>query len=413
MKYLKIFSALKERFRSSAGRKIVVSKFVNFLVIATAVGVIVLGMNIWRDRTAYTSANEAIVNGKVSIISPEIDGTLIKFNLSAGDRVRVGQVLFEIKDSKVPSSNLTKLEGSLGEIEVHTQGKNAELKQARQLLKQYESDTKRQQALEIARAERELAQAKKELDAAKSRENLAQTEYDRTRELVEAGAQQMRSLDVAESDLQIKRSERQGAEDKVGNMEAALLAAKSGLTLDKTRSQYDPILRWQEQLIAVADLEREVISLTKKKSALEAELSTSKKDFLVLSVSVQRSNFNGVIWKAIAREGQIIQKGQTIVELIDCDKRWIDAQVEETAAREIKPGQLAEMDLYGSTTVLKGKVVGVRGGLGRLTLGEQPALPTASNLPRQAQVKIELPPGAPKDGDYCYIGFTGIAKIKR
>jgi hypothetical protein len=55
----------------------------------------------------------------------------------------------------------------------------------------------------------------------------------------------------------------------------------------------------------------------------------------------------------------------------------------------------------------------IRSGLGRLAAGEEVAVPTAPNLPRKAQVRIDLEPDTQNSsGRFCYVGYTGEVTFK-
>ena len=157
--------------------------------------------------------------------------------------------------------------------------------------------------------------------------------------------------------------------------------------------------------------------------ALRQSIDDAKSELIEANADVNRrrnaivkSPVSGVIWKLGAREGQLVRQEQSIGQMIDCSKRWVDVYVEEQSVEAIQIGMPAKIELYAaSTLVLNGKVSLIRSGLGRFNAGEDVAITIPQNLPRTAQVRVDLDKnsdlGAPNV--FCYIGYTGKVTLNK
>lgn len=114
-----------------------------------------------------------------------------------------------------------------------------------------------------------------------------------------------------------------------------------------------------------------------------------------------------------AQNGKLLEKGESVGQVLDCSRRWIDVFVDEQSLSELQPGTRATVELYGAplnsySQTLHGKISLVRSGVGRLTAGEEVAIPINANLARNTQVRVELDANTQKDNSkFCYVGYTG------
>ena len=109
-------------------------------------------------------------------------------------------------------------------------------------------------------------------------------------------------------------------------------------------------------------------------------------------------------------------------KIVDCDRRWVDAVVEESAMRTLKIGDSATVELYANQDAVsfQGKISLIRSGLGRVSSpGEDITGAVDLNLPRHTQVRIALDAidkeksvtdAAQKN--FCYVGYTGKVALQ-
>ena len=117
-----------------------------------------------------------------------------------------------------------------------------------------------------------------------------------------------------------------------------------------------------------------------------------------------RSPVDGVVWNTLLSQGASVSRTTSILTLLDCKDRWINAYVKEANLNRVQIGQKVTVSLVGIPRRLRGHVVYVRSGIGRTSeaTDQAPLLPI--NLYREAQVKVALDPDSPNDARRFCLG---------
>lgn len=102
----------------------------------------------------------------------------------------------------------------------------------------------------------------------------------------------------------------------------------------------------------------------------------------------------GHIAKRFVSPGDIIKSGRPLLQLVQLDKVWVEANFKETQLRSLRIGQPAKMvsDLYGDEVVYEGTVVGTGTGTGAAfsLLPAQNATGNWLKIVQRVPVRIEL-----------------------
>jgi multidrug resistance efflux pump len=162
--------------------------------------------------------------------------------------------------------------------------------------------------------------------------------------------------------------------------------------------------------LQIADQRKAIATLTENIKNAQAELVQAKRDMEQKEKIVVKVPTSGVLWHLSVQKGQFVQQGTRLGQLLDCNRRWVDVFIDEQAVRSVHPGTPATIKLYGfQSQVLQGRVSMIRSGIGRLTAGEDVAVPITPNMPRQSQVRVELDTTTPKGSPnhLCFVGYTG------
>lgn len=79
-----------------------------------------------------------------------------------------------------------------------------------------------------------------------------------------------------------------------------------------------------------------------------------------------RAPVSGLISRRVAQVGEVVNPGTRLMAIVPLDEVWVDANFKEKQLRNIKPGQRVWLtaDMYGSSLVYHGRVVGLSGGTG-------------------------------------------------
>jgi multidrug resistance efflux pump len=122
-----------------------------------------------------------------------------------------------------------------------------------------------------------------------------------------------------------------------------------------------------------------------------------------------------VVWAVPASPGSAVTEGQMVLDLVDCNHRFVAVELPEREFEQIKPNDPASVRLIGSTRWLVGTVRQVRGsaarGDDRLLAAHVPA-PTSGHI----TVEVALPdddPIATVGRGYCGIGRLAEVRFQR
>jgi multidrug resistance efflux pump len=200
-------------------------------------------------------------------------------------------------------------------------------------------------------------------------------------------------------------------------------AVKAGdplVELDPQTAQAELQRARAKALVARKDLARaRELAAERGVSARQLDLATAASESadaeerlaeLALDRCTLRSPFNGVVVQKVAYEGNRFDTGQTAVTVADLDHAWVAANVEETDAGSLKPGQEARIwiDEGGSLT---GRLLEVR----QATLSTFSLIPSENSsgnfvkLVQRIPLKIALDP---HPGRVLRVGQSVVVKIR-
>ena len=123
---------------------------------------------------------------------------------------------------------------------------------------------------------------------------------------------------------------------------------------------------------------------------------------------------NHVVWSVPASPGSVVAQGQTILDLADCDNRFVAVEVPEREFEVIKPGSPASVRLIGSDNWWQGTVLQVRGSAARADdrlLAAQVPVPTRGNNTVEVSLPREAWPAT--KNSYCNIGRLADVRFQR
>ena len=133
-------------------------------------------------------------------------------------------------------------------------------------------------------------------------------------------------------------------------------------TVDHARSQ---LLQVERELRHASDGQQREIKeadlLAKKARVREAEAQLQDLEFR-LGLTTLRSPVKGVVVKKNSHRGEFVQAGQPVFMVVDSSRYWVEANVDETEIRFVKPGNKATVKLDSYPGVqFDGQVVDVGG----------------------------------------------------
>jgi len=392
------------------------SLIANILIVVFSIGLITWAIRLVQSKYTSVASLDAVVNGVVIDIKTPQEGIIKSLKADTGSIIKKDVILLSVENDQVSNLQAKQISSRLSSQQSQLVSAEGQLDQLLSLTDLLQSDNQNQKRLEVSDYSDRNEQFESDLRGAIARAKLAELNYDRAIFLQKEGAYSQSVLDLAKVEFQARQSEVESLEARRQSILTNREAASIGLTLERTRSNSDPRIRLEEVQLQISNQQRTIIALRQSIDDAKSELIEANADVNRRRNAIVKSPVSGVIWKLGAREGQLVRQEQSIGQMIDCSKRWVDVYVEEQSVEAIQIGMPAKIELYAaSTLVLNGKVSLIRSGLGRFNAGEDVAITIPQNLPRTAQVRVDLDKnsdlGAPNV--FCYIGYTGKVTLNK
>ncbi len=155
----------------------------------------------------------------------------------------------------------------------------------------------------------------------------------------------LRRFKGAEKDGGASAQQIQNANDKISELKAAIAALRS------------------EKSVVEAQVKGVVID---QHPAVEKAKNLFRQAFLAYQRRNITAPLSGYVAKRRVQVGDTVKEGLPLMVIVPLDDLWIEANLLESQAQDIRPGQSAEIitDLYGSEIVYHGKVQGLQPGTG-------------------------------------------------
>jgi len=259
--------------------------------------------------TATTKPHSMVITGIVTtndvIVSAQIQGQLAQLLVKEGDTVQAGQLVAVIEPEELRADKA---------FYAHTeQGAAAQVQQAEAALQYQEKQTRDQiRQAEAALASTQAQQAEAEADLELDRINLERTEGLFKQSIVSA-----QSLDQARATYDAQKAHVESLRKQVDVQRAAVALARSNE--DQITVRRNELLSMRRQLAAAG--------------------SQESKAQVRLNYTEIRAPIPGFVASLPARQGEVVNIAQPILEIINPDDLWARVDVEETYIDRVHLGE--------------------------------------------------------------------------
>ncbi|CAM2187274.1 multidrug efflux pump membrane fusion protein EmrA [Paraburkholderia sacchari] len=276
-------------------------RMMTLLVLVIVIAAIAYGLYYFLVARFSESTDDAYVNGNVVQITPQVTGTVIAVNADDTQTVKSGDPLVQL-DPADSRIALQQAEANLGQT-------------VRQVRGLFADDSQYQAQVAVRQADLSRAQ-----DDLRRRMQVAQT-----------GA--------------VSQEEISHARDTVKSAQAALEAAQQQLAANRALTANTTIANHPNVMAAAAKV-RDAY-LANARNTLPAPVT-------------------GYVAKRSVQVGQRVSPGTPLMSVVPLNAVWVDANFKEVQLKHMRIGQPVEMtaDVYGSSVVYHGKVVGFSAGTG-------------------------------------------------
>lgn len=232
-------------------------------------------------------------------------------------------------------------------------------------------------ATNVAVSEASISEAKVVMD-------MAATDFERYKQLLTKDAVTRQQYDAARTDYEAKKA------------------------------RYETLLKQRSATSSIVDVNRQRISQSEAAINLaKALLETAE---LNLSYTVIIAPCDGYTSRKEIQVGQLVQPGQTLLDIVDSGDIWVTANYKETQLHNIKPGSVVDIKVDAVPGVtLKGRVISISTATGS-SLSLMPQDNSAGNFVKvrqRAPVRIEFSPdNNPKDMEALRAGMNVECSVR-
>ncbi|MGH7591947.1 MAG: HlyD family secretion protein [Gemmatimonadales bacterium] len=280
----------------------------NILLGAIAVLILLIW---WLTRTPKYLTLTGIVTTDDVIVSPMVSGQMGQFLVAEGDSVKRGELLGTIQPAE--------LRADQSYYQHSAEGFAAQAASGEATLKFQEQQAQAQ----IQQAEANLAATKAQQEEAQATLDNARRNWVRADTLARAGQLSPQDADQSHTTFVVSQARLDAANKQVAAAEAALTLAKAQA----------------DQVVATRNT---VLSARQQEAAATAQ--ATKAD-VRLGYTELRAPIDGFVDVRAARIGEVVNVGQPVITLIDPDDLWIRADVEESYADRVRPGDSLDVRL--------------------------------------------------------------------
>ncbi|XFA73473.1 HlyD family efflux transporter periplasmic adaptor subunit [Thermosynechococcaceae cyanobacterium Okahandja] len=385
-----------------------------FRIVRIGLGVTLIGLAVyllwWRQRNVVSRVG--YLNGTVINLYATISGTLILDPLRPGEALAAGTEIGIIRNDRNPQletdrQNLeTRLQVAL------TQQQALERKRASRqaLIQDLDRYQQSQRWLEIRYSQEAVQRSLGELRQAQEALAIARIEADRYSSLVESGAVARQLADEAVSRAQQAAKIVESRQAELRRHQTALQAARQGLQLDASRTFSFPQIRLIDLQLELVDIEVEQLEVASTIAELRREIANINQQLQLQRLAAITVPTSSVVWSVIHKTGSLgipLTAGDPILELLDCEDVWATALVSERDNARLRVGAPATVRLLdGSDRRITGYVRAIRGGPGKVEVGQNIAVPPPDLVRNELAVDVQLDTLPPELSaqNFCGVG---------
>jgi len=323
------------------------------------------------------TTDNAYVGGNVIQISPQTAGTVVAVNADDTDLVDAGSELVTLDDADARIA-LEAAEARLGEAVRSVRGLYAGTGQSRAVVAQRMADVERTRQ-EALSADAELRRVRDDLAR---KQALFDDKF------------------ISADGLQTARTALHAAQAASAAAHAAVREAESA------------VAQAREQKVG-ADVLVDNTSL-ERHPHVAAAAAQVRDAYLSLLRTHVRAPERGHVARRTVQVGERVSPGEVLMAVVPQDQMWVDANFKETELANVRIGQpvTLQADLWGSSVVYDGKVVGLSAGTGGAfaVLPPQNASGNWIKIVQRLPVRIALDP-AQLDAHPLRVGLSMRVKI--
>ena len=330
-----------------------------YYVLGGIVALLVVGIGGYAILThGHENTDDAQIESDVVPLAVRTGGLVVKVVVHENQMVKAGDVIMEL-DPADQAARVKQSEAELATAKAQAAAADAQVSVVEATARGGLQSAKAfltGSSFAVQSASAQISAARAGLERAKADMHKAELDLERTKALRAANAVSQERLDNAQVAFDSAAAQFQQATANLSASQVAQTQAESRVVEAQGRlGQSTPIEAQIASAHASADLAHASVQ------AADARLDLQHLVFSYLKVVAP---VDGMVSRLTAHEGQLLQIGQAVAELVP-SATYVVANFKETQVGKMKPGQEAEIDIDAfSGRALHGKVESLSGGTG-------------------------------------------------
>lgn len=349
---------------------------------------------IYRETRQITT--QAFINAPVVTVRAPIPGrTKLVTGLQVGRRIVKGEDLGTVvADTENPriselSSRIAELIAQRTAHQSEVDAIDAQLAHRRRELAGQTHRAGVQQVVDVQGARANLALAVADLERTSAVVNESKRRVDRSDALRAEGFISPAAFDNTRAEEAMARAAQRASREAVQRAEIALGGARQGLQIDGPRGLPYAVTRSQELAQSISDLAARKTQLEVQLVAASSEIAVMQQELAKQSQAGLTSPVQGAVWNIDANSGDAVTRQGAVLQLVNCEDRWVEAFFSEKDAARMAVGTRVKVrSYYDGNDEWDGVVTTVRYGTGRVTVGQYVVDPPPEVMRRQLPVRV-------------------------
>ena len=390
--------------------------FFNTRRVRVVLAILLIGLSIWgvAPYVAYRVSSSAFINAEMMRITAPIPGYLSSELPHKGEFINQASKLTLIKSYTVDRRQLVELESQQSAAKERATFDKKQLAEIATLDGELEKRTHAYREGMITRLGHEIAEAEAESSGCLKEVLHRRDIGTRMQGLVESGTtSQIRSAEAL-AVQEATATKCAVAAARADRLKAELVSLQNGVFLRDATNDVPYSQQQRERLfLRRQELETDADQQSERATQVSGEIAEERRRVENLGQYNLTLPADHVVWSVPASPGSVVTEGQTVLDLADCDHRFVAVELPEREFETIRPGDPASVRLIGSDDWRVGYVRQVRGSAARADdrlLAAQVPAPTNGSI----TVEVSLTEGGPADNSsYCDIGRLAEVRFQR
>lgn len=350
-----------------------------------------------RRNFSQIRSEQAFVNGEIIFVRASIPGELelksekIKLSNQLEKGTQIGTIKSTVENPRVSVLKIDKqqLKTRLQDVQQQISGVKQQIRNRTKLMNLFKQQTVTQRMLQLKYAAQQIKQLEAEIAREQARKKVALADAQRFASLAKEGVETFSRAENQIAQAQQASAVVKEAQSSIELAKLSLEATKAGLQIEGNRTLSYPETRVLELDVELIDLKQQERNLVKQIQSIQSQLSITSKELQVQQNVLVLAPTTGVIWSIDSQPQEIVEANKSIIQLLNCQNLWIEAFINETDANRLVVGQEAEINLNNSSNVeWIGRVETIRGGTGRIEVGQYVVEPPPEIAHRQLPVRV-------------------------